>query len=103
MSGGPLFSVSEPALAALGLKVERIRALFSGRAPLRVVLSKGFASRLDGAEIFANAEKAECFAVIANSEADGLRVVRHSVQDVCSVWRERIAGPAGWTECERDW
>ena len=89
--------MSEPAPAALGLKVERIRAVLSGCAPSRVVVSKGFASLLDGAEILENAGKAECFAVIANSEASGLRAVRHSVQDVCSVWRERIAGPAAST------
>ena len=68
--------------------------VLSGCAPLRVVLSKGFASHLAGRGNFTKSSKDGGFAQIATGGTSGSRIVRRDVREVCSVRRERIAGPA---------
>jgi hypothetical protein len=68
--------------------------VLSGCAPLRVVLSKGFATHLAGAGNFTKSAKYEGFVQVATSASSGLREVRKHVREVCSIWPERIAGPA---------
>ncbi len=86
MSGWMFGTVRGPAIAALGLKGELGRALMSGRAPLRQVVSKGFASHRADAEIFTKAANGGRFVVIANCEAGGQRVAQRHVRDVCSIF-----------------
>ena len=63
VSGWMSVSVRRPAIAALGLRRERGRALMSGRAPLRQVVSKAFASHRADAEIFTKAANGGHFRV----------------------------------------